>query len=331
MDADVIVPVGHKYGAIFVKNAWPVQFSGWLTAGGGLWAGRSKPFDLDEHWQHWLGDVRRECVDEANLVLVCTSPTEHCGIVDSEDEVLCQRAFNFLLAFFVSGQFQMDDLFFCGGSRTRDRLEMRNTSHPNRYYPFGNSKLSPVDESTVILASQVLEGIESLESTTFSQPTAPLYRLRLGLVSLASAFRDRYMPERLHLATRAVEAVIKPRAGRTRRDFKQRCRVFASGSNLGTVLGEIYDMRSAVEHLHFQMPFTVAQATDPVRVQAERSFQTECIARMVYQRLLTDQVLRNSLFTSEAVLDAFWDEDEQTRIARFGYQIDLDAVLQNLV
>lgn len=330
MDSDLLIPVGHKYGAIFVKDAWPIGFTGWAKVGRGLWVGRGKPFDLDERWQHRLGTARKECVDAANLVLLCTRPSEQCGIVDAEDKLVCKRVFNYLLALVICGQTRMGDLFFCGGSRTTRGLETRNTSHPNLYHVFANSKLCTIDVATSKLAARVLDGIEDLERTDFSQPTTPLYRLRLGLASLAAAFRDRYPPERLHLATRAVEAAIKPRTGGTRRDFKQRCRVFANGVNLGTVLGEIYDMRSAVEHSHFRMPDTIAQAADPERAQRERCYQIECIARLLYQRLLTTAELRDEVFASEATLDAFWDDDEARRIATFGCQTNVDAVLQNL-
>ena len=76
-------------------------------------------------------------------------------------------------------------------------------------------------------------------------------RLIRGLNTLFKGLKEETGQDRLHRFVRALEALILPKSGETRKNFVHRCQTFArAGDDTRTLLGEIYDMRSATEHLH---------------------------------------------------------------------------------
>lgn len=55
--------------------------------------------------------------------------------------------------------------------------------------------------------------------------------------------------DRLRQYCRCIDGLILPKAGETKRQFKSRTELFI-GPRHHELMGEIYDVRSAVEHLH---------------------------------------------------------------------------------
>ena len=55
--------------------------------------------------------------------------------------------------------------------------------------------------------------------------------------------------DRLHQYCRRIDGLILPNAGETKRQFKSRTELFI-GPRHHDLMGDIYDIRSAVEHLH---------------------------------------------------------------------------------
>lgn len=55
--------------------------------------------------------------------------------------------------------------------------------------------------------------------------------------------------ERIHQDSRCIDGLILPKPGKTTQQFKSRSELFIGPGHHDT-MGEIYDVRSAVEHLH---------------------------------------------------------------------------------
>ena len=60
---------------------------------------------------------------------------------------------------------------------------------------------------------------------------------------------NREIVDRLHQYSRCIDGLILPDAGKTKQQFRSRTELFI-GSGHHDLMGEIYDVRSAVEHLH---------------------------------------------------------------------------------
>lgn len=80
-------------------------------------------------------------------------------------------------------------------------------------------------------------------------PPGGTWRLFRGLHIYTEARANGDILERLHQYSRCIDGLILPNAGETKRQFKSRTELFI-GPRHHDMMGEIYDIRSAVEHLH---------------------------------------------------------------------------------
>ena len=131
--------------------------------------------------------------------------------------------------------------------------------------------------------------------------------------------------ERLHHFVRALEALVLPDVGATRRQFIHRCQTFCRPSRFATqVLTESFDMRSDTEHLN-EWDKSLTVHSDPEQVAFERTLQMESLASFAYARILEDGALRKS-FEDEGKLKEFWALDDGGRRKSWGPQLDLSRV-----
>jgi hypothetical protein len=93
-----------------------------------------------------------------------------------------------------------------------------------------------------------------------------------------------YGDDRLHQFVRAVEGVIKPTIGQSRRQFVHRGQVFAGNSETArTLLGELYDLRGLAEHLHrFDAGLAAHPQRDRESISLRRAYQAQLLASHVY-------------------------------------------------
>lgn len=149
-------------------------------------------------------------------------------------------------------------------------------------------------------------------------------RLRKGFDALLRGTTEGRADIKVHQFVRAVEAVIKPERGRTERQFIHRGQVFAGRSeDARNILTEIYKLRSAAEHMNpLKDQLGAYPSEDHRKIIALRTFQAELLAGHVYQRILSEDHLRQ-LFVSEDSTTDFWGKPDQERISLWGDTIDL--------
>ncbi len=130
--------------------------------------------------------------------------------------------------------------------------------------------------------------------------------------------------DRLHQYCRCIDGLILPSAGETKRQFKSRTELFI-GPRHHDMMGEIYDVRSAVEHLHenrYLEGFDRATRLDLVSKDAI----VEHIARMALSRVLADNTLW-PYFANTPALAAFWVLPVADRQRIWGNTFDpMDAI-----
>ncbi len=151
-------------------------------------------------------------------------------------------------------------------------------------------------------------------------------RARGGLTVFWKGLRERYAEARLHQFVRAVEAVVKPEIGQSKKQFVHRCQTFA-GANpaAASILQECYDLRSQQEHLHdWQDALLHYPPEQRETVLYQRVRHMEALARHVYFRILTS--LAHMRLFADASIDAFWTLREGDQRSQWGPPLDIRTI-----
>jgi hypothetical protein len=128
---------------------------------------------------------------------------------------------------------------------------------------------------------------------------------------------------------RALEAVILPKQGETRKQFINRCQTFTLRNQPNAdILGEAYDMRSDAEHIHEWDKSLRNHPTDQRdSIALHRTRQVETLVKSIYASILLGETICQHFQTDET-LGEFWKKPEPERKAIWGAQIlDLTSII----
>jgi len=174
----------------------------------------------------------------------------------------------------------------------------------------------PVMPEHVQLAAQLGAKLDELA-------TAPLpggrWRLDRSLRVYTDARVTSDILDRLHQYSRCIDGLILPDAGKTRQQFKSRTELFI-GPRHHELMGEIYYVRSAVEHLHenrYLEGFDRATRLDLLKKEAI----AEHIARTALAKIIGDSTLWPH-FANTPALAKFWVLSAADRRKIWGVPID---------
>ena len=150
-----------------------------------------------------------------------------------------------------------------------------------------------------------------------------------GLRALEQALQSDGADERIHNFVRAIEAVLKPKRGNTTKQFVDRCTAAFTMLNAANrdALRDIYEIRSAVEHLNpIEDALTRHPADTRDGISYKRLAQAEALALKVWSDLALSADLRR-LLADDALMQAFWakPEDEIGRLWS-GTRLDLESI-----
>ena len=290
------------------------------------------PVDLDAQWVRWLGELNADRLRNANFFIVATAHSQSPGIFDDENTALDEFVHRFYLALSLQGVFAASGILFVAGANEGSEVSIRQASRiTSQFYHFEHAGPATVDDATIRVADQIELRMNTLFTEPYSVPTTLRYRLFLGLLALRRGLRDRLLPARLHQFARSVEAIIQPRIAKTKRDFQHRLKSLVSAAHAQEVFEEIYDLRSAYEHLHMKYPdsFTSLKTEDERKKRAAlRAYQAELVACNVYCHILTNGSLFNGVFADDTTLNAFWTpQSDPTRRTTWGSVFNLDAAI----
>jgi hypothetical protein len=174
----------------------------------------------------------------------------------------------------------------------------------------------PVVPNDIRLAACLGENLEALA-------TAPLsgghWRLFRTLYVYTEARTMAQMVDRIHQYCRCIDGLILPDPGRTKQQFKSRTEIFI-GPGHHNLMGELYDVRSAVEHLHenrYLEYFDRATRLDLAKKEAI----VERIASTTLARVIGDDTLWPH-FANTPALEKFWSLTPPDREKIWGNPID---------
>lgn len=284
-----------------------------LALSKGLQVTRTLPLPIEDHWQRWIGEIRTRQLQDAGCYLWVTGPTSTPEVLDADNQELMRRICGFLDALLVvETPHCAANPFLLTGANVSGEIRVRQLSDlPMPIRRAYNQK--------AILRALTQQDFESaaVVADALSRITAEQQHMRLkrAISAFLAGIHETRHDERLHQFCRCIDGIVLSGKGSGKKDFKSRTALF-TGAGHEAVADEIYEMRSAVEHLRPAESEAVGCAdlkAQRIRV-IERAVQAEIIARHCLNRiLLSADLLRR--FESDDQIKQFWalSEDEQRK------------------
>ena len=292
-----------------------------IKLGDTLFASSRLPIVVDEFWKEQIGALGARRINDCNLfIYTVRDDSNHFG----EPRLTDLHSFYFGLLLQGRGYSAAGSVL--GGSIQQHELRIGSLGELNKYYEPAKVLPDDVEAETIIASIKLAAGINKL----YSNPTeaGPYLRLRKGFNAFLEGIQQTAIHERLHQFVRAIEAVVKPKLGEYRRNFVSRARYFA-GTSGELLLSQLYEMRSAAEHLN-PLAFVLDQERyDRLNLIALKAYQAEILAGYVYSRILVNPYILENFETDQAI-EKLWATGAQPRrlFELFGDAIDLDLAAQ---
>lgn len=279
-------------------------------------------FQIPTTWKDWLGTIRTEEVEQCNLFLLSQLTSNTPEILNAEDQMLQRRVWNFYVGLLLSSTFAPAHRpVLITGSCRGGEIGIRQQQDLDSPIPLIANHYPAISREHIQLAAQLGEDLEALASAPIAGGRWRLFRtLQVYVDARATA----EVVDRIHQYCRCVEGLILPAVGKSRQQFKSKTELFI-GSGHHDLMGYIYDVRSAVEHLHesrYLESFDRVSRLDLVKKEAI----VERVAREAIRRVISNTNLWPH-FANTAALSRFWSlaPTEQRRL--WGDMIDpLDAL-----
>jgi hypothetical protein len=315
-DSAAWIEDGEKYALVGLS----LKFEGQLPSGkiaANLSVLADTKFTVPANWREWLGSVRAREVEDCNLFLLSKLASSTPGVLDAENQTLQQRVWNFYVGLLLASTFAPAHRpVLLSGSRRGEEIDLRQQQDFDQPIPCLFRPYPPVVLDHIRLAARLGENLEALA-------TAPIagghWRLFRTLHIYTEARCTSEIVDRIHQYCRCIDGLILPDAGKTRQQFKSRTELFI-GPGHHDLMGELYDVRSAVEHLHenrYLESFDRAVRLDLAKKEAI----AEHIARTALARILAERSLWPH-FANTSALRNFWPLPPYRRQRIWGGSID---------
>lgn len=276
------------------------------------------PPELDDtKWREALGTFRWNQLKRASLLFICCITGKTLGL-DAKHENLSKQIWRHFHCLQLSGIVASAAAYDLKGAVREGTPVILRFSEAPCFYPSKGYVPPLVDFARIqhaVELSAVLHGM--LASGQFG-------RLLRGLDRLLRGLRQPTGEDRIHEFIRSLEALTFPVKGNTTRLFKSRCQTFAkASSHCDKILGEAYEMRNDVEHLHHwhRALHSYAEAEREHRAFM-RTWQMERLSRSAFLRILEKATLREH-FKDDDSLEKFWKLPAHERTVIWGEPITL--------
>jgi hypothetical protein len=309
----------YAFVGLSVKTDGPIP-SGKISAN--LWTLVDASFKIPPNWREWLGTIRADEVAICNLFLLSKCPSQTPDVLDAENKRLQQLAWNFYVGLLLSSTFAPAHRpVFLTGSRRAGEIDVRQQQDLEPPIPRTFAPYPPIVQSDIQSAAHLAESLDALA-------TAPLngghWRLFRTLSVYTQSRTATQLIGRIHQYSRCIDGMILPDIGRTKQQFRSRTELFI-GPHHHQLMGDIYDVRSNVEHLH---EYRYLETFDrEVRLELVRKEAIiEHIARTVLARIIADPRLW-PYFANTSALEAFWALQPSDRQQIWGDLFDPNEAL----
>jgi hypothetical protein len=316
------IGIGEKFSCLaFTGFSVAEQFPDELRLDEGTWALRGLPVGLPDHWWEALGSLKAEDIQQSNFVLCTITPSRTPEVLDQENIDLTQHLYYVMFGLLLQEVPQYDNGYTLTGANVGGEIQVRQYGELNEYSPSYGMPEFYVGVDELNRAFSLANKLHSIYGAD-----ADWLRLRTGLNVLFKGSEEKRWGDRLHQFVRALEALIKPEEGRSRRQFAHRGQTFAI-ANLETrdTLLQIFDIRSKVEHIH--SPLDALNGTEEERniLGLRKTRQVDVLSRFALTHVLESEVFLN-IFESDTSIDEFWRLPDHERVQAWGERLDLAGV-----
>jgi len=307
---------GEKYACVGLA----VKFEGSLPPGNitaNLSVLAGSKFNVPANWREWLGSVRTGEVEDCNLLLLSKRASSAPDVLDAEDQKLQQQVWNFYIGLLLASIFApAHKPVMLTGSRRNGEIDLRQQQDFDSPIPCIFRRYSPVVPDDIRLAAHLGENLETIATTPI---TGGHWRLFRTLQVYIEARTTSQTVDQIHQYCRCIDGLILPAAGKTKQQFKSRSELFI-GSGHHDLMGELYDIRSAVEHLHENRYLEYFDRA--LRLELARKVAiVEYIARTALARVVGDSSLWLH-FGNTPALEKFWALTQAEQRTIWGNPID---------
>jgi hypothetical protein len=270
-------------------------------------------------WKEWIGTIRMEQLQRANLVLFVQEASDNPDIVNDAHQRLANRLHQLFCLMHLRSGIEYESADLLCGSLEHGGPEIRQIRKIPTFYKTKGYRRAAVTKDWLEDAILHRDGMMTMETYK-----GEFRRTMRGLNALLNGLQQQHGQDRLHQFVRALEALILPAKGNTTHDFLHRCQTFARAcSDTRTLLLEAYSMRSDTEHMHHwdeaMQDYPADQRDD---VCCQRTRQIEHLTCDAYSRLLHGAALRDH-FRTDDTTRAFWQMRDDQRRTLWGTPLDI--------
>jgi hypothetical protein len=291
---------GEKYALVGLT----VKFEGSLSPGNitpNLSVLAGTRFSVPANWREWLGSIRAGEVEDCNLFLLSKLASVTPGVLDAENQKLQQRVWNFYAGLLLASPFApAHKPVMLTGSRRGGEIDLRQQQDFEPPIPCVFRPYPPVVPNEIRLAARLGENLETIATASIAGGHWRLFRT---LNVYTEARTTAQVVDRIHQYCRCIDGLILPATGKTKQQFKSRTELFI-GPNHHDLMGELYDVRSAVEHLHENRYLEYFDRATRLEL-ARKEAVVEHIARTAVARAIGDDA-RWPHFGNTPALEKFW-------------------------
>ena len=282
-----------------------------------LWVLTGTTFDVPSHWRNWLGSTRTDQVENSNLFLVSKLASEMPGILDGENQSLQQRVQHFYAGLLLSVMFSPSHRpFMLTGARSDGAIDIRELSDLQLPVPQVVRPSPAIVADDIKMAAQLGQKLAAMAPETVP---GGLWRFVRTLHIYIEARTTRDLLDRIHQYCRCIDGLILPDIGKTRQQFKSRTELLV-GPGHHELMGALYDIRSAVEHLHENRYLETFDRDTRLDLVKKEAF-VEYIVRRALARISNQDRLWQH-FGNVAALRKFWALSPVERLEIWGDPID---------
>ncbi|MDR3515330.1 MAG: hypothetical protein P4M00_05905 [Azospirillaceae bacterium] len=282
-----------------------------------LWAVSGVGFKIPKYWQQWLGSIRSGEVEECNLFLLAKKPTDKPELLDDENNELKNAVYQFYVGLLLASTFApAHKPIMLTGARRDGETDIRQQQDMESPVPCQFRPHPPILASDIRLAAKLGDNVSALAKSPLVGGHWRLFRTLSLYVETRTVGE---ILDRLHQYCRCIDGLILPDTGRTGSQFKSRTELFV-GPRLHSLFGDMYKIRSAVEHLHENRYLESFDRNIRLEIMRKEAI-LEHVARTAITKIIGDAKLWPH-FANTTALAAFWKLDPTERQRIWGDPID---------
>ena len=298
--------MNYKYAALILTNS-SLSVRTAMPLSSDMSIMPSFPVCYESHWERWLGSLLMQQLTSGNMFLVCQKPTASADVLDKENEECMKSTHNLFLALMIVSPISYEDAYLISGAIQNGEASVREVQYTDRYYAV-NKQTSVMSNAARDKLSGVYQSLKALFSEEVIREER-YFRLRHGITAYLRALREGENYYRIHQFVRSLEAITMPEIGRTRKQFVKKLSYCVDGAS-DLELGEIYDLRCKVEHIHplAQQYQDLTEEVSLARIN-QRGALVEAIARGLFERIISDNYLLKCFESNESI-QKFWSSPD---------------------